>query len=188
MRKLRESATQAEQEAQYLQDNPEAAAQALKEDAESDAAAAANETNGTVATAKSTPAASSSGDAGPGAPHATSFGSSQQADPWETDQGSATEDLLSSEYDSAQSEYEGASGSEGPRAEDSDGSVGVYETSTDSEEEDLESVEGLHNSIQRQRSRLQTLMTRVESLQHLAANLEAQEVCTVAVGWSQSAI
>ena len=66
--------------------------------------------------------------------------------------------------------------------------MGVYETSTDSEEEDLESVEGLHNSIQRQRSRLQTLMTRVESLQHLAANLEAQEVCTVAVGWSQSAI
>ena len=39
MRKLRDSATQAEQEAQYLQDNPEAAAQALKEDAESDAAA-----------------------------------------------------------------------------------------------------------------------------------------------------
>ena len=180
MRKLRASATQAEQEAQYLQDNPEAAAQALKEDAESDAAAA-GETNGTGA-APPTQASSTAAASTPGSSHSTAFGSPQQPLSSESDQDSATDDLAASEYDDTQSDYGGTSGSEGSRMEDSDSSMRAYGASAedDEEEEDLESVEGLHNSIQRQRSRLQTLMTRVEGLQHLAANLEAQEVCSVA--------
>lgn len=44
------------------------------------------------------------------------------------------------------------------------------------EEEDLESIEGLHQSITRQRSRLGKLMGRVESLQSLAASLENDDV------------
>lgn len=44
------------------------------------------------------------------------------------------------------------------------------------EEEDLESIEGLHLSITRQRSRLGKLMGRVESLQSLAASLENDDV------------
>ena len=43
-------------------------------------------------------------------------------------------------------------------------------------EEDLESIEGLHQSITRQRSRLGKLMGRVESLQSLAASLEGDDV------------
>lgn len=45
-------------------------------------------------------------------------------------------------------------------------------------EEDLESIEGLHQSITRQRSRLGKLMGRVESLQSLAASLESEDVRT----------
>lgn len=157
VRELRATATQAEQEAQYLQDNPEAAAKALQEDAANDAAeGAAGDTNGSSS-------ATNGATNGALQEAAASEGTQEHEEDRfsEGSEGTVHNDVLS-ETDE--------------QFDDSDSSVGVYEETTDTEDEDLESVEGLHSSIQRQRSRLKTLMTRVESLQHLAANLEAQEV------------
>jgi hypothetical protein len=177
VRVLRATATQAEQEAQYLQDNPEAAAQALKEDAERDAAAARDRT-----------AASSSGNGDAPETNGTVASEEQQEQEEEEEEKHAQDDEQEEEqeedFDGAPDVDGPSSEAEGQQFEDSDSSVGVYEETTDDENEDLESVEGLHNSIQRQRSRLQTLMKRVESLQHLAANLEAQEVRVTAI-WTR---
>jgi hypothetical protein len=173
---LRATATQAEQEAQYLQDNPQIAARALQEDAEKDAAASGE---GSVSANDGAAHNGSNGDGGTAVDAGSASG--QDSDPKQQDSQEAVNEQDQSTAEgtlgAAASEHEGGSQEVEGQLEDSDSSVGVYEDTTDDEsEEDLESVEGLHNSIQRQRSRLQALMTRVESLQHLAANLEAQEV------------